>query len=287
MSIVIIKKKPYTREKVAKDKVLVDAEKLSIGSAMDVNGGTLKGLTFSEERLLMPYLLYVPAEDPTFMLKSNLYFDSIKVRIPNEGKKLEVGLEDDTKPLSKENMPLNIADYVLYRYCQVYKLIAKSLEEAKSNDRFIFYMYSEEDVNKKQNESNKLKVTAYKEYAKIADDELLVTNVIRLLSAKLNNLNPLTKELTPDVKQNILTALLDTNPAKFLEVVADKNLSKLAEVYEMIDKNIIEASGKQLVFEGEVIGNTPEEAATFLYTAVNSKKFSVAKARLEAVKTAK
>lgn len=297
METIWIKRKPYTREKVAKDSALAVQEKKSIGSSMTKSGGVLKGITPSEERILMPLLLGIPDSDPSFLSACNNYYNNIKVKITHEGLKLDISLEKTGEPISDEkgktNYPVNVADYILYRYCQVYNKVAKDLESCKSDDKKEFYIYSEVDTTKAENERAKKRTEAVKEYSKIAEDELVCNAVLRVLLGKSRvNGKPLHKISVPEttdllLKQNVLSELAYKEPLAFLAVVLDKKLPKLAEVYELIDAGLIETPGNKFIFEGEELGTSPDHVVSFISAAANSKKYTVMKAKLDKINESK
>jgi len=103
--IVVIKRRPYTKEKVSKDAELVAQDKHSIGGSITSTGATYKGITPSEEKLIMPHILSMSPSDPGFLRASTQWFDDLKRHVPISDIKLNVSLDDDSKPLSEHNLP--------------------------------------------------------------------------------------------------------------------------------------------------------------------------------------
>jgi len=133
--IIFIKRKPYTRGKVSKDPSIAAEDKYNIGGSLTDSGAVYKGLSFEEERLLMPRIIGVPVEDVSFTKESNAYFIRMHKHVPLGGIRLNVSLVDDTKPISASNLPKVIEDYVLWKYCQGYSSCVDSIEGFNSNIR--------------------------------------------------------------------------------------------------------------------------------------------------------
>src|SRR5690606_19206039 len=105
------------------------------------------GLTFQEQKLLLPDVIGVEANDKDFRREVEKFYHEILTKIPDAGIELEIGLENDNEPLSESNMPLNIKDYVIYRHIINSPQVAKDKDTA---DRWghlkPFYIEDQEKV---------------------------------------------------------------------------------------------------------------------------------------------
>ena len=66
-----------------------------IGSAFNSSGEPIKGLTFDEEKLILPRLLGIQQSDPSYYKRSSDYFLNLGIAVPKEGVTLEVGTDDN------------------------------------------------------------------------------------------------------------------------------------------------------------------------------------------------
>lgn len=112
----------------------------------------LVGLTQQEEKKYLPIIIGISPDDPKFGITARNYWNNIRKFIPPEGLTLEVGMIYETEEEHKNNSgtPINIEDYVLYRYCLVYSRIANSEKEQHNSPKIRAYItdrYSEANKN--------------------------------------------------------------------------------------------------------------------------------------------
>ncbi len=290
MRYIEIRKKPYTKNPLyAKDPTLVADDKWSIGSALTKGGAVYKGINPQEEVLLMPHILGLSADNSTFISESNSYFSDTKRIVPETGIKLCISLVDDDKPLSKDNMPISVEDYVFYRYCLGFPTVGKTKEELNWNNKALFYIYSEEEQIKKDSITSDSIVQAIREFTKIEENEYVMENVIRVISGQnkgkrgfeipIQNLSKLTKEQ----KKTILVSVAKETPKLLIKAVEDKDLEKKAEIYQLLDNNIIEQVGNSYIYSGEEIGRNIDQVVAFIKAASNSKLYITMKAKLDSI----
>lgn len=116
----------------------------NIGPFMQSNTARIigSGLTEDEKALLMPLMIHMEADDKEFRKTVFDFFNSLTTKIPpTTGKVLETGLtEDNSKPISKKNMPLNPEHYIRYRHAKSHPWVAGSRSEADGNTLKSFYI---------------------------------------------------------------------------------------------------------------------------------------------------
>ena len=105
------------------------------------------GLTFNEQKLLLPTIVDCEPEDRNFRAKVAEYYGSIKTIVPYEkGRELEIGLSESNKdPLSAKNLPLNLADYITYRHAAAHPLCAKDKQSADGNMLVEYYIFDPQE----------------------------------------------------------------------------------------------------------------------------------------------
>jgi hypothetical protein len=290
---IFIKRRPYTKDpKYGKAPELVAMDKYSIGSSLTESGATYKGLTHYEEELLMPRILNLPYSHHSFMEKSNEWFSDMKRKVPITHLKLNISLKDDSKPLSENNLPVVLEDYVLYLYVtRGYSRIAKSIDELDAKPYVVIYIDDPKIEADTNNAAAMRKVDAIREFGKIADNEIVLNAILKILSGKYKKekSGPVIDVLHPETfdlkdKQTMISNIATANAEDFLAVVADTDLEKRAEAYEFISLNIIEDTGTTFVFAGREIGKTIEHVVAFIKSPSNSAVYISMKGRLEAIK---
>jgi len=291
--IIYVKRKPYTRGKVAKDNSIAAEDKYNIGGSLTESGAVYKGLSFIEERLLMPFIIGVPVEDVTFTKESNDYFIRMHKHVPLGGIKLNVSLEDDSKPLDVKNLPKVVEDYILWKYCSGYSACVDSIEGFNSSNTAIMYLFDEEVTIEKDNEKAKQKVKAIAEYSSISENPAVVKSILTILKGKTKDdktsIVPKAdyNSMSEAQRQTMLADIAIKEPSLFIETASDKTLETKAEVYELIDAGVIETVGNSYQFGGEEVGKSVEQVVGFVKAAANSKKYLHMKAKLESLLTVK
>jgi len=178
---------------------------LKIGSAFAGNGSrdVLRGLTREEEKKYLPPLLGIPATSEDWERATKDYWASISVSVPPEGRKLEVGM------IGKE--PINVEDYILYRYCLVYGRVANTKDDVKKSPQKIkFFLYSKEDEIKKDYNSLQEKRKAFAVAMELSADRKIVRHILWAEKEALGIVNP---DSLQDKEQDIkFFDLVERNP---------------------------------------------------------------------------
>lgn len=284
--IIVIKQRPY---KGRLPKEISDSFKYSIGGALssEKRGEVLKGLTFNEEQVLMPALIDAPCTDTEFRKKSTEWFKKLKVSVGIHGMKLNISLEDDEKPLSENNLPKSIKDYVLWKYCLAYKRrVARTFDELGGKPEALFYLHSEVDAIEKENVKAKKISEAVRKAVELYEKPELARVVVRVIAGKYpQKCDILMPEMKGDTEmQNIITKLATEHPIEFVEVTSDKSLEKRSEIYDMINRNVIVQVGNTYTFADEPIGQNIDQIIAFISAKENGKTYLSMKAKLEGLK---
>lgn len=236
------------------------------------------GLTYEEERLLMPSLVNCEPTDRDFRKKVEDYFVDIHTRVPHTGIKLETGLEDNSLKLGEKNMPLNIEDYVAFRHALGHPHVAKNEQEAKSDGskQKQFFVYDENEITNKDLDLTALKDKAIEFYLTVKDKPEDVDMYLVLLGEFLNKISE--KE-----RSSKLRKLADTKPKEVIDVFEDKETKAKYFIEQCIRGKILERIGTRILIQesGQEIGRDIKEAVLFLKDEANSKDKASLKAKLQ------
>jgi hypothetical protein len=247
------------------------------------------GLTTAEQRLLMPYLHGVEPDDKEFRKTTETFFHEILTKVPPQGLKLEIGLEQDNEPISKDNMPLNIQDYVIYRHALGNRQVAKSKAEADRDPTKKFYVQDPDAITTAGVEINALEDKAISCYFKYKDDELKVDQILTLLGIstkgkpqservmQLKRVSKRTEGKTEIEQRNELQ--------RFIDVCEDQDLAMKYLIQELIGAQILERAGTNIIIResGQLLGSNLKEATIFLKNPKNSKVYNMLRGQYQTV----
>lgn len=265
--------------------------KKSIGSYFE--GSSSKkvgsGLTFTEEAILLPKLLDVPSDDREFRKKVTTFYVEIDTQIPyNTGRVLEIGLElDNEKPLfedpkdpSKNNLPLDIMDYIRYRHAMNHPQVALSKETAEGNGLIEFYIFDKTAVTKKNSKKAEEKDVAMQMFLEIKPNPNKVDMMLTLLGKDPREFSGADAE---NLKQTALRTEADLNPKLFVEIYQNNDLETHYWIKAMVNTNVLKIlNGKYYDAEtNKMLCNSLEEITAFFKDEENSDVVVLLKARFQ------
>lgn len=272
---------------------------LKIGSSFKGNS-VLRGLTFDEESRLLPNILGVSSDSPNWEKTTLNYWANITKEIPSSGLELEVGLmyktkqdyEYDLELNVNENgvkedhkgIPINLSDYILYRYCLLYSRVANSIEDIDKSPKIEFYLYNKDkEISDKKIVLDLKRKAMQHLYANISDRQW-VDFVLRVLIAsdKSNKIQVTDiNKFSEDEKDIALDNYLVENPTKFLAIAQDKNLEMKSFVEVCIATNKLQRipNTDTISMDGNLLGNTTNEAILFLTNPKNNQVLNTLKAQ--------
>ena len=245
------------------------------------------------------------------------YWDSLSVDIPSGGKTLETGfifeIDDyarekhitklaeekslktskqladyvmgftDSKPNVPEELrwkygaPINVEDYLLWRYILNYRPVANNIADANKSPNIRFYLHTDEERERAKKEEFKTKQTALSEYMKFMKSASMddVDDVLSLLTPE--SIMNITKEKDLDEKQMKIMEVVTSTPTKFVNIIKDKNLKTKASIQRLIAFNVLkQIAGSTMIVESAdpsvIIGNNMEEAVTYFLNEKNKSK---------------
>lgn len=259
------------------------------------------GLNRKEESILMPELTgYYPDTDPREFRKAvQDYFRNINTKIPPEGLRLNIALEDEG-PLYKTdeegevvsvNMPINIRDYVIYRHALGHIEVGENEEEAEKYEHVRFYVDDTEGKSAIAADLNEREDRARLSYYEIAEDKSKIDHMLVLLGVSPKKMKlddkkvELKKFATIDAE---LSADANTDRLdRFINMAEDKDLQIKYQIEEMVRVDVLERVGQRIVIKesGEEIGGDLKEATLWFKDKGNSQEVNILKARYKEFST--
>lgn len=260
------------------------SSKKSIGSYWEsVSSKKLgSGLTFKEESLLLPHLIDVDADDREFRKKVSEFYINMDTQVPHDkGRTLEIGLEtSNTKEVSKDNMPLNISDFVRWKHAIGHPFVAKSKEEADGNALIEFYIFDKSEVIKKNTKKADERDAAMQIYLEIKGDKEKVDMMLTLLGKDPREFSG------PEAFESKLAELrkfAESSPETFTTIHNEGDLTARYWIKTMINVGVIKTMGAKH-FDAEsdkLIGHNLEETLYYFNDEENSDVVVMLKSRAQ------
>lgn len=282
----------YIRRKDVKSPLGGDASMANpkIGSSLK---GTVpqSGLTRAEEKAWLSELLGISANSPDWGKHIRAYCNNITVPVPfGVGKKLDITLLKEATDTEVAE-PANIADYVLWRYCLVYKPVARRKELVNKSPRIRFYLYDEkEDKANKMNAFDMRKKASMLFYSLI-DNPTSFEAVLKIMMANHEVMTDIgvaildVDKADTETKQLALDAISnhEKTRARFIEVCESKDLITESFIEDCIHySKLHRVPNTATIRRGSmVIGNSMEEAVAFILNSVNTQTVLSLKAELK------
>jgi hypothetical protein len=274
-----------------------------IGSGFQ-GSSVLRGLTFVEEKRFLENIIGISSQSQDWEKKTKEYWSNISKNVPaGTGLELEVGLRYDKQEdydydqnlelnnngiiIECKGTPINISDYILWRYCLVYSRVANTPEDKNKSPKIDFYLFSKDKEihDKKINLNTKRKANQL--YYKNIADRNWVNFMITVLVAK--DKSPTRKtvaevsNMSDDEKDILLDQYVSENPELFMIIGEDKNL----EVKSFVELCV--ASGKltripntdTITMEGNTLGNSISEVVSYLLNPKYAETYQTLKAQLK------
>lgn len=244
--------------------------RVAIGSIF-VGRQPLRGVEGEEAKKYLPGIIGLPAEHPDFPAREKEYWASMRVKIPFEGKELDVSTHENGDPI-------NVEDYITYKWCSKHRQVADSKEEMDAISGKKFYIYDPKKDLLKRNKRVQISKDADKEFIKASADAARMRRLLRVLSDS----NP--DKLSALEVENNLYDIKTKNPAKFYKAATDKDLDLKDEIAEMIQKDIIRKIGNQHIHGDETLGEDLTDTIVYFKNKKNSGAVNALRAKLKEVK---
>lgn len=196
--------------------------------------------------------------------------------------------------------PNNVADYLAWRYCLVSSAVANNPEimvkakgEGESEDvnklktdavanpimvstRIQFFLIDEGDAAKQKAKLNNIRNEAIKKYVNLLTSKDSDSKIDNLLIAddRLGSIQDIKTTIRGD-KEAMLMEIATTNPEKFIALLANTNISQVAEIKKFIMSGYLrQLPNTTIITDGTdpsvVLGNTINEVISYMASSVNA-----------------
>jgi len=233
-------------------------------------GSPLRGLNDEEEKQFLPLITPLDPAAKTWRQDANRWWSELTIKVPTDGIELETGVDE-------AGHPLNVLDYIKYRFALAHPLVAPSLEELADKGTYRFFINDPEVTEAKKHTSVELKAQAYAVFSKIKATKAGSLSFGRIL--RLNGLNP--DRMTEAAIETASANFLEATPAKFIRFAESKDLADTALIEELVDQQVLRKLGTIYQFGDVRIGDSLDEAVAYIGSAKNSKNLVTMLARLQ------
>jgi len=173
----------------------------------------------------------------------------------------------------KVGTPISPDNYMLYRYCLIYRDVANEFNLATKSPYIRFYLHSEEDIKRFKEQAYKLERSRMSAYLDTIKSVSKVENVLYAMGFG----EEIPKE---DIdKYTYLDKKSKENSNKFISIATNKNLEILGLIEKYIQSNILHRlSGSQVIVDGvdssKIIGNNVNEVVSWFSNKSNAAEVS-------------
>lgn len=245
--------------------------------------GKTKDYDYDQERntikILFQEILSMDFNDNTvneFRKEVNQYYEGLSCFIEHKGRDFEIGLlEDNNKPVSETNRPINVLDYITYKALFENDIeVAENETEGRSASFFWFYKKSKTQEKKEQ-----LLKQENISYANTCYDKIRELSLVH--KVMLSELGMIIEKEAID-NSIALHKFVNDNPVKFIELYnlyvqdKDKFISRL-KLRRYCEQNIISKAshgGYIDVKANTDIASSLEEMLIFMTNPENREKMN-------------
>ena len=180
------------------------------------------------------------------------YWDSFFIPVGGDE---EITLRPDEDP----------EDELKYLVLKNHKLVADGYENQRKNSYVRFVLYNDEGHAKNENKGRESRKDAFMRYGKMSTSEMV--DALLVLGVKVKNVNP-------EIIENQLGEIVDSNPRKFLDIVGDEQYADKLFIYKLLNRGILRKGrgdySTSLFYQGQdVIGEGIEKVIEYLSRASN------------------
>ena len=262
----------YLRRKEATSylpKDILIGARVTLGSVF-VGRLPLNGLTPKEAEKYLPTILGLPFSHPDFPRAEKDFWASLRIKVPFEGKELDVSLDADGEPI-------NPSDYINYLWAKKHPQVADTKEGMGIHGKR-FYIYDPERDLLKKNSVVQMAKDADREFLKASQSPERMGRLLRVLTSATP------EKLTTVQVENQLYDFKTKNPAKFYKACVDKDLDLKDELAELVQMDVLRKIGNQYIHEDETLGETLQDTLVYFKNKKNSGAINAIRAKLKAAK---
>jgi hypothetical protein len=282
-----------------------DDADVKVGSSYK-GSAVLRGLTFEEEQKYLPEIMGISPTSQDWSKETRNYWGNITKKVPpRDGVELQIGLfylseadyeydqnltpELEGNLINHKGKPINLADYILWRYCLLYSRVANNESLIGMSPKIEMYLYSKDKEVADKKKILNSKRRAHDLYFKNIVERDWVDYILTVLVAqdknperKVSTVQQL-QALSEDEKDLLLDNYATTSPDIFVLLGENKDLQMKAfvELCVAAGKLTRIANTDTITMDGTPIGNTLTEAVAFMNNAKNNQVLQTLKAQVK------
>lgn len=174
--------------------------------------------------------------------------------------------------LYKVGSPINIAEYILYRHCLLYRDVAKDTAFINSDSHIRFYFKDENKEKALQQKQRNAVNTAKRNYVELLGDDTRF-KAVYIQYCVLNNMGIVTSLADERINQEVQLDRFSTNePVKFNAICTDKDIQIKSTIELLISRGeFIRSQFNQNITtkDGDFIGANMKEAVAWFKNPEN------------------
>ena len=178
--------------------------------------------------------------------------------------------------MSKDNLPLNIDQYIRWRHAKNHPWVASSRSGAESDQTKKFYIHDSELQFKEENDKMVLQDKADEIWLKIKNQSTKVDMLLTLLGKDVRDYIGRNEE---QKKQQALRELIDKKATKFLEVYETDRFELKYWLKAMVTADVVRLVGTSYVIRetNKLLGRSELEAVLYMEDPANADTLIVLK----------
>ena len=187
--------------------------------------------------------------------------------------------------------PLNIPDYLSWRYCLLTSQVANNPEDVNKSNKIRFYLHNEEDAKKTRRDATIKSTSAIKVYAEMMgkDDSLERMTAICISNKLVSWIEFKSKDWTDSDTQAIVLQYATDKPIDFLAAASDKNLLVKSTIQSYIYEGLlVEIPSSSIITDASdpsiVLGDNLNDAIAYFSNDTNKAYLSGLKAKFKSLK---
>jgi hypothetical protein len=204
-----------------------------------------------------------------------------------------MGYKDDKANVTEEEKwkygtPINVEDYLLWRYSLNYRDVANNVEDANKSSNIRFYLHTEAERKRLERQSLSSLKEAMLQYGKLIEKGSIdsLNDVLSLMSTM--SIVDIVQSKDLEDKQLQIGNFVQSSPSSFLEIITDKNLKTKAQINRYLAFNVIKKLSNTTIYvdaldTSVVLGNNLEECIIFFHNEKNNVKLDEFKIRYKSL----
>jgi hypothetical protein len=253
-----------------------------IGASLKGND-VLRGLNQEEEERYLKDIIGVNPKSQDWNKETKNYWANMRARVPQGdiGLELEIGFSypsdeiaakaekaaddfteyvDILKSNQKFGNPINVTNYILFRYALVYNKIANKEEDIYKSPNITMYITSKSEKLKKETKLLKAKQKAFAKSMEIGENETIIDGILYQFDIPPRHLS-LTEKLLE------VNKIVTEKPYDFIRIVNDSKFEMKSLIEGAIingDLRRIENTDVIYFGDNDLLGNSIDETIVFL-----------------------